>query len=93
MYLYNFVCVCMRLEGYNWNMQLLTKKLPNMKAGGAMFILLNKDSAKNFKKSLSMLLGPICYKVITIFNYYAESGLSCFLFIDPKALFLFIFIV
>ena len=27
---------------------------------------------------LIMLLGPLCYKLITIVNYYVETGLSCF---------------
>ena len=26
------------------------------------------------------LLGPLCYKLITIVNYYVESGLSCFVY-------------
>ena len=27
--------------------------------------------------SFSLLLGPLCYKLITIVNCYLETGLSC----------------
>ena len=39
-----------------------------------------------------ILLGPLCYKLITIVNCYLETGLTCFVYY-PKALYLFIFIV
>ena len=38
------------------------------------------------------LLGPLCYKLITIVNCYLETGLTCFVYC-PKALYLIIFIV
>ena len=38
------------------------------------------------------VLGPLCYKLITIVNCYLETGLTCFVYC-PKALYLFIFIV
>ena len=38
------------------------------------------------------LLGPLCYKLITIVNWYLEAGLTCFVYC-PKALYLIIFIV
>ena len=38
------------------------------------------------------LLGPLCYKLITIVNCYLEAGLTCFVYC-PKALYLIIFIV
>ena len=41
---------------------------------------------------LITLLGPLCYKLITIVNFYLETGLTCFVYC-PKALYLFIFIV
>ena len=63
---------------------------------------------KNYEKQLSspfviwadfecllpkfQLLGPFCYKLITIVNCYLEAGLTCFVYC-PKALYLIIFIV
>ena len=38
------------------------------------------------------VLGPLCYKFITIVNCYLEAGLTCFVYC-PKALYLIIFIV
>ena len=38
------------------------------------------------------LLGPLCYKLITIVNCYLETGLTSFVYY-PKALCLFTFIV
>ena len=38
------------------------------------------------------VLGPLCYKLITIVNCYLETGFTCFVYC-PKALYLFIFIV
>ena len=38
------------------------------------------------------VLGPLCYKLITIVNCYLETGLTCFVYC-PKALYLFFFIV
>ena len=38
------------------------------------------------------LLGPLCYKLITVVNCYLETGLTCFVYC-PKALYLFIFIL
>ena len=38
------------------------------------------------------MLGPLCYKLITIVNCYLEAGLTCFVYC-PKALYLIIFIV
>ena len=38
------------------------------------------------------VLGPLCYKLITIVNCYLETGLACFVYY-PKALYLSIFIV
>ena len=38
------------------------------------------------------VLGPLCYKLITIVNCYLETGLTCFVYY-PKALYLFIFTV
>ena len=38
------------------------------------------------------LLGPLCYKLITIVNCYLEADLTCFVYC-PKALYLIIFIV
>ena len=38
------------------------------------------------------VLGPLCYKLITIVNCYLEAGLTCFVYC-PKALYLIIFIV
>ena len=38
------------------------------------------------------VLGPFCYKLITIVNCYLEAGLTCFVYC-PKALYLIIFIV
>ena len=38
------------------------------------------------------VLGPLCYKLITIANCYLEAGLTCFAYC-PKALYLFFFIV
>ena len=40
----------------------------------------------------SILLGLLCYKLITIVNCYLETGLTCFVYC-PKALYLIIFIV
>ena len=40
----------------------------------------------------NILLGPLCYKLITIVNCYLEAGLTCFVYC-PKALYLIIFIV
>ena len=37
------------------------------------------------------MLGPLCYKLITIVNCYLEAGLTCFVY-SPKALYLIIFI-
>ena len=41
---------------------------------------------------LFALLGPLCYKLITIVNCYLEASLTCFVYC-PKALYLIIFIV
>ena len=38
------------------------------------------------------MLGPLCYKLITIVNCYLEADLTCFVYC-PKALYLIIFIV
>ena len=38
------------------------------------------------------VLGPLCFKLITIVNCYLEAGLTCFVYC-PKALYLTIFIV
>ena len=38
------------------------------------------------------VLGPLCYRLITIVNCYLEAGLTCFVYC-PKALYLIIFIV
>ena len=38
------------------------------------------------------VLGPLCYKLITIVNCYLEAGLTCFVYC-PKALYLVFFIV
>ena len=38
------------------------------------------------------VLGPLCYKLITIVNCYLEAGLTCFVYY-PKALYLILFIV
>ena len=43
-------------------------------------------------KHIILLLGPLCYKLITIVNCYLETGLTCFVYC-PKALYLIIFIV
>ena len=37
------------------------------------------------------VLGPLCYKLITVANCYLESGLSC-IFFYPKASHMFIVI-
>ena len=42
--------------------------------------------------SLNNMLGPLCYKLITIVNCYLEADLTCFVYC-PKALYLIIFIV
>ena len=47
---------------------------------------------KRFQRVLFFLLGPLCYKLITIVNCYLEAGLTCFVYC-PKALYLIIFIV
>ena len=39
-----------------------------------------------------VVLGPLCFKLITIVNCYLEAGLTCFVYC-PKALYLFFFIV
>ena len=39
-----------------------------------------------------IVLGPLCYKLITIVNCYLETGLTCFVYCS-KALYLIIFIV
>ena len=44
------------------------------------------------KDQIKYLLGPFCYKLITIVNCYLETGLTCFVYC-PKALYLIIFIV
>ena len=46
----------------------------------------------NSKRIWSGMLGPLCYKLITIVICYLETGLTCFVYC-PKALYLFIFIV
>ena len=33
-----------------------------------------------YNQTRSTLLGPLCYKLITIVNYYAETGLSCIVY-------------
>ena len=38
------------------------------------------------------VLGPLCYKLITIVDCYIETGLTCFVYC-PKDLYLSIFIV
>ena len=38
------------------------------------------------------VLGPLCYKFITIVNYCVETGWTCFVY-WPKALYKLIFIV
>ena len=43
-------------------------------------------------KGPNLMLGPLCYKLITIVNCYLEAGLTCFVYC-PKALYLIIFIV
>ena len=47
---------------------------------------------KQCLKNESSMLGPLCYKLITIVNCYLETGLTCFVYC-PKALYLIIFIV
>ena len=49
--------------------------------------ILDRTQGKHLK-----LLGPLCYKLITIVNCYLEAGLTCF-FYCPIALYLIIFIV
>ena len=34
-----------------------------------------------------VVLGPLCYKLITIVNCYLETGLTCFVYC-PKALYM-----
>ena len=51
----------------------------------AMVAQLDEDGEK-------ALLGPLCYKLITIVNCYLEADLTCFVYC-PKALYLIIFIM
>ena len=55
-------------------------------------IIIIKLHIKNNNKTEYLLLGPLCYKLITIVNCYLETGLTCFVYY-PKALYLIIFIV
>ena len=46
----------------------------------------------NYANSGGGVLGPLCYKLITIVKCYLEADLTCFVYC-PKALYLIIFIV
>ena len=54
----------------------------------------NKEKAEKalVRNEYRNVIGPLCYKLITIVNCYLETGLTCFVYC-PKALYLFIFIV
>ena len=42
-----------------------------------------------FYNSKTVMLGPLCYKLITIVNCYLKADLTCFVYC-PKALYQFI---
>ena len=58
----------------------------------ANYLKLPKADSEPTKIFCKLVLGPLCYKLITIVNCYLEAGLTCFVYC-PKALYLIIFIV